>query len=208
MMLKMVNTTFDNVATEYTHLLQQIYPASDKSGFTERNLTYRFCKTFERVWLKGNGDPCFSWMEFPLDKYKKNNGKRSSAPHLDSVIFVFSKDRTSVIYIEAKRITENNYNQKYKAIINDIKRMKENRNRVSVLGHILKTGNTKKVDEYICFLADVWIGNKRRSFEVPDWWKNTLPSSIGQSKKQKTFVKVIKKYKSSSYNILGLIEQL
>lgn len=150
----------------------------------------------------------FSWMEFPLPKYKKANGKRVSTPHIDAVIFVFSREKISIIYIEAKRITENNYNKKYRSIIADIERMKSSTNRSGVLDHIDKKHNTKKIDEYVCFLADVWIGNKKRSLEVPGWWKSTLPQSIGPSQKQMTFFAETKQLSKCSYNLLGLVEQL
>jgi hypothetical protein len=208
MILRIAKTAFENMAIEYTQLLDRFYPAKDSSGFTERNLTYRFCKTFEAALVQSNVGACFSWMEFPLTKQKKENGKRVSAPHLDSVIFVFHDDQISVVYIEAKRITENNYDQKYDSIISDIRRMKSESNRASVLEQVYHKASLSQKNEYICFAADVWIGNKKRSHEVPGWWETALPNSIGPSKQQMTFQKEIKKYDSSSYNLLGLIEEI
>lgn len=85
MILRNAKTAFENMTTEYTRLLDHFYPAKDSCGFTERNLTYRFCKNFETGILERNVVSCFSWMEFPLTKQKTVHGKRVSAPHMDSV---------------------------------------------------------------------------------------------------------------------------
>lgn len=208
MIIDSAKLAFHNAAFEYTDLLSIFYPASGESGFCERNLTYRFCKKFEGVWNQQHQGSCFLWMEFPLPRYRKKHAKRDSVPHIDSVIFVFSKGQTSAMFIEGKRIKEGKYNEDYKSIVTDISRMKNKANRKYILGHIPKKFHLNGIDEYVFFLADVWIGNTKRSQGVPSWWANQLPGLTGSNSSQQTFFHQIKKYKSSTYNILGLIEKL
>jgi len=211
MILKIAKDSFEKWAYEYTDLLGYFYPAREHAGFTERNLTYHFCKNFEQAYQSKNSGKCFSWMEYPLEKYKSENSERWRHPHIDAVIFIFEEKSTSAIYVEAKRITENNYDQKYKSILSDIQRIKEKKNRNHILDkkYFFDPVNLNFVKEYICYLADVWIGNKEKSLSVPPWWKEKLPELAGLSNKRIIFEKEVMIFsEKSKYNLLGFIDEL
>ena len=155
-------------------------------------------------------------MEYPMEPFKKDGAKRLSTPHIDSVIFIFHNNKTSIIYIEAKRITENFHTRKYQAIIDDIDRMQRTNNREYIKNSdylLEKASNTKNIDEYICYLSDVWVGGKKHSPGVPVWWHNSLPQLTSLSSNRTMFHEQIKRkgtceYAPCSYDLLGLITKL
>lgn len=141
----MLELVFSAYGSIYTHILENIYPAKNSTGFPERNLSVNFSKAYERIALE-KGDNAYSWFEFQF-------GAMNSF-HVDAVII---NDTLQEIYIiESKRYS--NPTAKMREVGEDIDRIydfieelkKEN------LNEIIRIDLSKFEHYYGIILADVW----------------------------------------------------
>ena len=51
----------------YREILNEIYPAKNRTGFSERNLSVNFSKAFEKIACE-SGQKAISWFEFQTIK--------------------------------------------------------------------------------------------------------------------------------------------
>jgi hypothetical protein len=150
---------------DYKKVFASYYPSHGRTGFTERNLTFYYCKNLLdalRQTEPEGSERSFAWMEAPLEK----------GEHIDAV--VFSPSRDSVFFIEAKRMS--NPRQKIEEIESDIERLlkPDNRNHIA--------DDKRWTNQYILYLADVWLESNEKC-GIPFWWtgKACLPGMQGRS---------------------------
>ncbi len=142
----MDKTFFDKVCVELKHnyekIFEQIYPAKNSSGFTERNLSVNFAKAYEKIVTQQNQN-CITWYEFQFGD--KNN------QHYDAVIINITTKE--ILIIEAKRY--NDLPKKIYSTINDISRI--NNFPTEILNE-----NSRRIADFNLYkiygvvLADVW----------------------------------------------------
>ena len=148
---------FDVMIDDYRSLLKIYYPAYKRTGFTERNLTFYFCKNLLSR-LPARKQKPFVWMETPIRETKK---------HLDAL--VFSPENKSVFFIEAKRIKSPS---KLKVIKEEIGRINDNKDAIIVDDFINNNYN-----KYIIYLADIWpvsgsTENENKTTIYKNWKEN------------------------------------
>lgn len=142
----MDKTFFDKVCVEYKHnyekIFEQIYPAKNSTGFTERNLSVNFSKAYETLIVQDNQN-CITWYEF---QFGNKNSK-----HYDAVIV--NTTQKEILIIEAKRY--NVLPRKIYSMIKDIFRINnfltEIRNE-----NFHRIPDFTKYKIYGVVLADIW----------------------------------------------------
>jgi hypothetical protein len=56
--MSLFKQAFDGIIDEYNNMFNYVYPSRGKKGFTERNLTCRFCKQLELQAKKTQFNTC------------------------------------------------------------------------------------------------------------------------------------------------------
>ena len=113
----LVKNAFDEMVKTYTDFFNSGFiPAIPRSKkeicFKERNLTFNFCSSYLQNAGIRNGKDIFVWQELDI-KQGKSRGR------IDSVILDLRKGVNSIVFIEAKRIT--NLSTKGKSKIDSLK---------------------------------------------------------------------------------------
>ena len=165
-MKERITRAFNQMATSYKNNLGIFWPTVGSRGITEANQVHEFCKAFESIDIGS-----FSYLEVPF-------GERG---RIDGVIIDPTETKPKLILIEAKRIKENGYNKAYESIKGDVKRLIETKvddDKDGIFDLAERADDSMRrngIDVYFVYLADVWIGNKRGSFNViPTWESKSL----------------------------------
>lgn len=113
----LVENAFDEMVQTYKGFFFNSFcpaiPNSDgKVSFAERNLTFNFCSSYLQNAGVRNGNEIFVWQKLDI-KMGKSRG------HIDSMILDLREDVNSIVFIEAKRIT--NLSTKGKSKIDSLK---------------------------------------------------------------------------------------
>jgi len=147
---------FSKMAKTYKRNLEQFWPTIGSRGITEANQTHEFCKALETTLPS----PAFSYLEVPF----------GDKGWIDGVIVNVMNDNLRLIFVETKRIKENGYGAAYKSITSDAKRLVETP--ATFLANRKDLKQYKKIEVILVYLADVWVGNKKRSNEVIGIWES------------------------------------
>lgn len=149
---------FSRYGDMYRDILNEIYPAKNSTGFSERNLSVNFSKAFEKIACE-SGQKAISWFEFQF-------GKRNNL-HVDAIMINWTT--SEMLIVESKRFS--NPNKKLQEIGRDI-------DRIYSLIEELKECNSNNTNVrinlssikhfYGVVLADVWT--------VTDFKKEILDS--------------------------------
>jgi hypothetical protein len=161
-----LKNAFDLTITEYNHTFKYLYPSLGNRGFTERNLTCRYCKHLEAI-AKVHGYNVVTWYEFPLPDDNE---------HIDAVVFVFNEKENHVVLIESKRVTENSYIQKTNSIIADMNRMSVKKNIDAIIKPERFTNEQLTFDcFYTVLLADIWRTKDGAKIFLEQTWPKVIP---------------------------------
>lgn len=157
----MNKSTFQTICREfqrnYVNIFRQMYPARNRTGFTERNLSVNFSKAYEKV-CETAGQNSVTWYEFQFGE--KNN------EHYDAVIV--NPVANEIIVVESKRFSE--LDKKLRSAAQDIERIKN--------FPFTETERILNVENYIAYgvlLADIWTTettSKRRKKEIVEQYRS------------------------------------
>src|SRR5574344_2028180 len=148
-------SSFKKTNEDFSKSINLIWPTVGSRGFTESNLVQSFlfyCKSMFNA---------ITYSEVPF-------GGKS---RVDGIAFIDFTNTAPMLIIEAKRIKENQYNNAYDEIKKDTNRMLENARIIDILERINKK-EICSVSVQPLFIADVWIGNKKRSEDVKAIWES------------------------------------
>lgn len=154
-------SSFKKTNQDFSKSINLIWPTVGSRGFTESNLVQSFlfyCKSMFNA---------ITYSEVPF-------GGKS---RVDGIAFVDFTNTAHILIIEAKRIKENQYNNAYDEIKKDTSRMLETARIINILERI----NKKEINSVAVqplFIADVWVGNKKRSEEVKEIWESKDKNSL------------------------------
>ena len=155
-MIGQLTRTFHRVADSYRRDLSVFWPTVGSRGFTEQNQIHQFCKEAERVLPS----PVATYVEVPF-------GGRD---RLDGLVVNLNEEHPALVLLEAKRIKEGGYNSAYSQIAEDVKRMEDKGRVLEICKRIISADHFGVVYIYMACLADVWVGNTKRSAEVVELW--------------------------------------
>ena len=137
-------TIFDHYQHKFTKVFQDLYPAKNSTGFSERNLSVNFSKAVEETFPSA-----VSWFEY---QFGDNNNL-----HYDAIVII---PEIKVVYvIESKRFSSP------KVKTNEVKSDMIRINAISTVYNEELAGRIKDFAEYsVCgvVLADVWTETKKK----------------------------------------------
>jgi len=210
--MSLFKQAFDGIIDEYNNMFNYVYPSRGKKGFTERNLTCRFCKQLE-LQAKKTQFNTITWFEFPLEKKENKKG----IPHVDAVTFLFGETSNAVILIESKRVTENKYAEKEQQIIDDVKRMRNEKTWKHLINpeYLHPSRQNNRFEIYTVILADIW-NTKEEALLFLQNWDSNIPVKLNwptdhffKSPIHKlTQLQTVKKWKNSPYYLLFAWNQI
>lgn len=155
-MIGQLTRAFHRVADSYRRNLSVFWPTVESRGFTEQNQVHQFCKEAEHVLPS----PVATYLEVPF----------GGSDRLDGIVVNLIEEHPALVLLEAKRIKEGGYTSAYSEIDSDIKRLEDEERIQSICGRIMSPAYFATVHIYMVCLADVWVGNTKRSAEVVERW--------------------------------------
>ncbi|MGN1095523.1 MAG: hypothetical protein ACI4QR_03970, partial [Eubacteriales bacterium] len=129
---------FDEYKNKYTKILGKLYPSKNSTGFTERNLSVNFSKSYESIC-----PDAVTWFEFQF-------GEKNDL-HLDALIV--NREKNEIFLVEAKRFSSPE--KKIHEVAKDIER-------INAIGRKYAHEFEERIPDfescelYGVILADIW----------------------------------------------------
>ena len=199
-MIKTIKQAFnEGFKNRYVTIFRQYYPAHNKTGFTERNLSCHFANALIESL---NDADAFVWHDAPLPVERLGD-----CQYIDAV--VFSKGNNAVFYILANRLGDKPTG-KIQLLSNEISALMDNAPVTDTLGkrfitkrnYILEEWEFKEKDkakhsfnEYIISISDYWGEESKR--KRVDELLNKMKESFVNSTKER-FVDKIHSFESDT----------
>ena len=151
---EIIKTAFtSNLKAQYEKIFEQYYPGSS-NGINETNQVFNFCNSLIQELIVNGDNQAFAAFELPLEKGERMDG------------VVFSKYFSSVFFIEAKKL-KNNQTGYQTSLEKDLDRMLASKTQEN----ILKEGEWKDIkNKYIICLADHWLIEKEWTDKITNWF--------------------------------------
>jgi len=177
-------TSFKN---RYETIFKQYYPAHNKTGFTERNLSCNYANALIETLNDSNA---FIWHDAPLPVERLGD-----CNYIDAVIF--SKANNAVFYILANRLSDKPTG-KIQTLANEIASLLDNAPVTDTVGkrfvtkrnYILEEWNYKEKDkvkhsfnEYIICISDFW-GEESKTKRVEELLNKMKDSFVSSTKER------------------------
>jgi hypothetical protein len=189
----MIKQTFFETCRRYEQMLKNYYPAFNSNGFPERNLTFNFCSSFLKIWMKASDkEDLIIWQEAPFIHGENQDKKK----HFDSLII---DDQNNELYlIEAKRLRSKG---KKMSIESDLNRLRSEWKNIK-----FDREERKKYKKYILILTDFWLPYGKRKSKVKNdlinWFENQLGGQEYFDKDKKEILNVIRSTRNEKYYLL------
>lgn len=152
-------SSFKKANDIFANSLKLMWPTVGSRGITEANLVHSFLSVLR------NDFSAITYLEVPFGGNSR----------LDGLALVTNGTHGHMLLLEAKRIKENQYEKAYEQIKTDTKRMFETKRILSLLD---RCESLSSVHIQQLFMADVWVGNKKRSEEVKEIWQNNNENAL------------------------------